>query len=245
MEQNETKDIDEIIEGLAREEEEAAAEPEAPEPEAKEEEKEEPVEPVFKTKEEADNYIAEKVIQALNESKEKEERERQSKEAEKFFDDSYIPKNANDLAANLIPILDKKIRDNIKAEQEHLTAEQQKINTLFDKQTDDLIKGGKLPPQDTDEGKQALGSMLKFGAQYGARDVNMAYDLWSKVPEEFGGGYKIKSEEKEKAKDQRAAAGMVGGLKSADPSKPKPLNYDQRRSTDMDSLIQDALEKTQ
>lgn len=242
-------DIDAELAKFPEEEQEEGltVEPEAPvapeEPEKETPVVPEPVvpEPVFKTKEEADEYINTKIMEALNAAKPAELVKEEAGGA--YFKEGYIPKDLNQLANDLLPIAAQKVREDIRAEEQARIDEQQKINTLFDKQADDLVKAGKLPSIETEEGKKALGNMLKYGAQYGARDVNVAYEMWSKVPEEFGGGYKV-SVAKEKAAAQRKVAGMIGGLKGGEGISVPKTNYDKRVRTDMDSLVQEALDKS-
>jgi len=209
-----------------------------------EETKETPVvepEPLFKTKEEVDEYVSSKFIEAMNKTRSDELSLKEEAEVKQYFKDGYIPKDLNILATDLLPILTKEIEDKINKNKAQKDQQQSEINQTFDQQLDVLVKAGKIPAADTVEGKKALSDMIAIGVKHGKIDIDSSYELWSQIPEELNGGYKTQTVQKQKMNVQKQAAGMVAGLGAGDYS-PAKIDAKKFRTTDLNTLIEEGLE---
>lgn len=75
------------------------------------------------------------------------------------------------------------------------TKDQEKIsenNKVFDTEVDTMAKEGKIADPKTPEGKLVDYLITLTGAKNGLNTMKDAYDLWTKVAPEFGGGYGYK-----------------------------------------------------
>lgn len=87
-------------------------------------------------------------------------------------------------------------RDAIYAIDRTQNVELQKIQSEYDAELDGLFKAGKIPDPKTEEGRLVDKALSNFVIQYNLweRDNPFAeaYDLWSKIPVEHGGGLNYK-----------------------------------------------------
>lgn len=194
----------------------------------------------FKSQEELDAYIAQRTAQAKTPTKDKDsEDEGDEFEIPDFFDKSYRPQDANELARKiaekLLPLAAQSFAKMTAKEKKQV----EETNKALDEQYDSLVSEGKVPKRGTDEAKKVDQTLTTLMLQYKLPDFKSAYDLYSKIPEEHGGGYKTQQRTPVDANKKRAAivAGSRGG--TVQTQSPK-MTYKDLSTKSMDELLEDA-----
>lgn len=220
----------------------------ASDPESEEGKERKPL--VFKTEEEARSYVDKLYEEKQKRAQTDEERASLSEERKKILDpinwfpEGYKADNPGQFAKDLWA----KMSQAAQVEQQMSQEKRQE----YEDQYNELIKEGAVPPLDTEEGKEVRKNIANLGIAHGKSNFREAYALWSMIPEDKGGGYKIggndnseENEAKKQAKrEQKKAASKVGGGSkgSSDVSKGKTgLKYSELKETSLDDLIDKAL----
>jgi|GEM_PF-5963169 len=118
-----------------------------------------------------------------------------------------------------------------------------KIVQNFETEYDNLAKEKTLPTANTDEGRKFKLDLVDFGKKHGKGTYHDAYELWTQVPEQFGGGFKFADqkakevENKEQISKQKAAASGMNATTPSDPPVKKGLAYKQIHENDLDTLL--------
>jgi hypothetical protein len=251
-----TMELDEEVKVEDKESEEKIDEKVDEKVDKKEEEVEEKPFRSFKTPEELDEFIRQEAERrAAKPEKEDKKPERKAVELYKgYFDEKTgkwvgeTPRDWNEFANKIIDAMTPQVAETVQTmstkEREELT----KINQGFDREYNELASKKLVPPLNTKEGTEVNRQISLIGATYGQTNITKAYQLWASIPKDKGGGLDYesgaKAEKDNKAKAQKQAAGKVGSSKGT-PSKQKgkSTSYDKLRSTPIDDLIDEQLEK--
>lgn len=225
--------------------------------EVKEPVEEKPPEPVFKSQEDVDKYLEEKL--AERDAKQKEElsaRAEEEKQPEQpvFFQDGEKPTDWNDALTRAYnkakedAVLEyKKMNE---AEKEAFKEQQKKLDDANKKIQEDfekLVKENKIPELDSEEGKEAQRKIIQFGIKH-RKNVLDAFELLEDIPTDRGGflSAEAKSQVDAKAKldAQKKLAGKVGGgNKGGEKSDTKPkLSPEEYARMDVQDIIEWGLE---
>lgn len=221
--------------------------------EIKEDKLETPTEPykAFKTEAEFNAVLEAERNKTLVEALQKptEPIKEEPTEPVKFFSEDWTPKDWNDYTSALLTnpevrkTLIKGLAPDIKTTLDDMTqaerAELDKVNSEFDKEYDALAVAGKVPERTSDEGKKVDAAISKIGAEYGIGSITKAYELWSKIPEDQGGGYKIATVAKKGFQERKAKSGLIGGGTATPSVNNKPI-YKDIHNKSMDDLIQES-----
>lgn len=141
-----------------------------------------------------------------------------TKELKKIFEGD--PADWDDAARKIINTAKEEIEADIEAKSEATKKAQSEIETRFVEQYNGLVAKHKLPALNTDEGKEMFTKLDKFGGQWKQTSMDDAYNLYTSIPEDKGGGLKV-SEEKKAITEQKKRAGQVGsGAGSESAAKP-------------------------
>ncbi len=203
-----------------------------------------PVQPdvvAFKSKEEIDAYVA-KVVEE-RQQKAEESGEEPPKEPVKLFDDSFVPKNANEFAAEFLekaaPLLAERQAEMTKRERDEV----ERINKDFDEQYTKVAQEKGLPALETPEGQEVNKQIAMLSATYGVDNYNDGYDLWSRTAKEFGGGYESApvAPVKQDMSAQKQAASRIGKSSGEGRTKNSSQNYQDIHNTSLDSLLEKSL----
>src|SRR3990167_1716332 len=211
------------------------------------EEKEEVLE--IKTKKDLDNYLEEKRKEWKSEGATKKEVEEKKEELVQIFKEGELPKDWNDYSTRLIKYLHdhpeklaKSLIPSLQAEFQRITEEEKKVvdsyNKKYDTEYDALAKEGKLPARDTKEGQVIDAKLAQLSIEYNLPDYKAAYDLWVKIPEEFGGGYGVKTS---KMSAQKSRAGQVSGSSKGVSSTKSSRPYKDTHTKSMDDFLENEL----
>jgi hypothetical protein len=197
----------------------------------------------FKSREELDEYLKEK----LEASKKDETPEI---EEIRIFNENELPKDWNDALGRAV----LKAKEETLAEFQKLTkAEKEEVERQkkayedtvagFEAEFKQLSTEGKLPGADTEEFQEARKQIYELGGQYALAKVTDAYNLWSKIPKEHGGGYdpqaQAQADKKAQKQKQKQIASTVGGGSGGDnraSSTPK-MDYVKFHNTDLSELL--------
>jgi hypothetical protein len=139
----------------------------------------------------------------------------------------------------LAKTMSKEVVAEIKTMTDSERAEMDKINKEFDAEYTAIAKKGLVPDLSTKEGQVINQQISLVGATYGLTSITKAYDLWSKLPVENGGGfgYKPQSSAQDSRRDKAALIG--GGRKVSGASTEKPRNYEDIHTKSLDQLVQE------
>jgi hypothetical protein len=193
-----------------------------------------PEEPrVFKTQEEIDAYMDSKLPKAPEEPKPSVQ-----DKIKQILPDDYKPETPTELYAKFKEALVLETKD----DEERANQIQQQ----FDKQYLEVVTKNNLPDPKTDTGKQVKEQIRDLGIRYKANSYNEAYDLWSKLPQKFGGGldYQPPTPEPEPKPDlseQKRRAAMANAIPGGDGggSSNKGLSYSDLAGKDLDTLLEE------
>jgi hypothetical protein len=123
---------------------------------------------------------------------------------------------------------------------------QQKVNEKFEAEYKEVAEANKLPDPSTEEGKKIKDAITNIGVNNGKKNYREAYDLYTKIPEQFGGGFKVidqkkkADDNKKQIEDQKKKAALMGGSTPAGDDKKKGIgmSYEKLHNTDMDNLLE-------
>src|SRR3990167_10753417 len=262
-------------EGFKEIEEKGEVEPE-PEPEKEEvseksEEKPEPIVDTEKIKEEIDEIVEAKKKELAEAGATKEEQKEaedkiyeickyaKNEEGKAFIPKEGMPKDWNHaftvfiqylrdhpdlIAENLAPAILTEVDKISQKDQQRIN----EINKGFDNELKQLHKEGKIPDPTSPEGKEIdLKYLTPLAVKYKLSSMREAYDIWSNIPAERGGGlgYTSKPEEKsvevkkEEVKKQKQVASRAAGSGGGEGNvrKAKTIDYTTLHNTSLDSLL--------
>lgn len=205
----------------------------------------------FNTQEEYDEFVeAQKnktIVENMNKPEEK------PAEPLKFFEDDWKPNDWNNFGNAFInnPVVRKALVDtmspDIKGVLDSLTAKDQKeldtIDKEYDKEYGALATKGLVPKLDTDDGKAVNKQISNIGAEYGVADLPKAYDLWSKIPKEHGGGLEYVAKKTSVQVRKQNSAFLTPPRKAQPSTDKKVTTHEHISNTDMDSLVEEGLEE--
>jgi hypothetical protein len=209
--------------------------------------KAEPEPVVFKTEAEAKAFVekvtAEREAKAAQDAKDKQAAIDAAKtpEEKKYVDENWKPKDWNEgiktAAEAAADILEQRQDKKNKAEKAQREA--------LEKEWDGITEKNKLPARSTPEGQKILKAVFEVGTKYNQRTFTEAFELYSKIPVDQGGGYDpagvAKAAELEKGKTRREAAAKVTGASPAAATKvPIVKDYQTLHNTPVSKLIRDA-----
>lgn len=177
----------------------------------------------FKSEEEAKEFIR----------KQSEENERQkqaaidaaqSPEEKKWVEDNWKPKTWNEGIKTVKDIVKQELKE--EQEEERVKAE----GVRLAKEWDEIVAEKQLPNLSTNEGRAIHDSVVRFGIAAKKQNFKDAYEVWEKVPKQFGGGLdetvsppadpvvQAQEEQKAKAEAARKAASKLGGQNPGGPT---------------------------
>jgi len=232
-------------------------EPEAAEETKPEEPKEEPKEPapyrVFKTQGEFDDYVQAEAEKRAAKTEEPKEEKKPLELFKGYYDEATnkwvgeAPKDWNDFATKIRDVLTPEVAKEVKTMTAAERAEFDKINQEYDEEYNAIAAQGKLPALDTKEGQEANKQISTIGASYGITSITKAYDLWSKIPKDQGGGLDYQPAvdvSKQKLQTQKQKAGLIGSSRGT-PSKQnnKQIPYNKLHFTNTDDLVDERLKQ--
>lgn len=253
--------------GDAEDEEELTIEQEGASVSSEEEEEETPPAPTkeeapkyqFKTEEELEKFLASRTPKPPvppkppKEEEEEEDDDLSKIELFKGYKDpetgkwvGEAPDDWNDFARKIMqqlspkvyaPKILKQIQSMTKKEQ----AELESINAEFDAEFDELATQGLVPARGTKEGDAINAAISILGGQYGLTSIKKAYDIWSKIPKEKGGGLDYKPAPA-KTNPSKMASRMIGSsTKTQNAGKPQnKMSYAKLHSArNIDELLDD------
>jgi len=210
----------------------------------------------FKTQEELDAYVASKAkpepveptepVKPTTEEEDEELAKLEFWKGQRDAEGKWIgeaPKDWNDFARTIIKHLSpQKYAPKLLAEFQKLTVQERKeienINKEFDAEYDDIAAQGLIPARNTKEGEEINKQISTIGGQYGIGSMKKAYELWSKIPKEQGGGLNYAAPTK--PNPSKEASRLVGSSsKTQNAGKTKtPIPYDKLHSArSVDELI--------
>jgi hypothetical protein len=154
------------------------------------------------------------------------------------------PKDWNDLLIRVVKFLSPKVyAPKIIEEIKKMTAAERKevedIDKEFDTEYDVLATEGKVPKRGTKEGDEVNTQISTIGAQFGQTSMTKAFELWSKIPKDQGGGLDYKPGEK-KVNPSKQVSRLVGSSQQTQAAeKPKTkIPYDKLHSArSVDELV--------
>jgi hypothetical protein len=155
-----------------------------------------------------------------------------------------VPKDWNDLLIRVVKFLSPKVyAPKIIEEIKKMTAAEKKevedIDKEFDAEYDALATEGKVPKRGTKEGDEVNTQISTIGAQFGQTSMTKAYELWSKIPKDQGGGLDYKPGEK-KPNPSKQVSRLVGSSQQTQAArKPKTkIPYDKLHAArSVDELV--------
>jgi hypothetical protein len=228
LNQEELDAFAEVLKEPEAEEEELEAtgtggeEEEKEEEEVEEKEEEKKPDAQYLTKDEANEFVQKALADREAAKKDAETGTAEEKAAKqeilKLFPDGYKPTDPNEFASKIVealtPILTQKTIENIG----QMNAAQRKqfddANARLDAEYTEIAKKNGLPELSSEKGQLINGQLATVAAKYGIDNYHEAYELWSKLPAQYGGGFSVADEEKaqkkEALKGQKKAASMVG-----------------------------------
>lgn len=205
--------------------------------------------PVFKTKEEADAWVEDKIKEhdeAVAAQKKEEEEAAKAPPELKFFDPEWKPKNWNDFAVQFFkalvskPELAKTITPIVREELANMSVSErreiEKINEGFNTEMQEMFKEGLIPDPTSPEGIKIDKQISLIGAQMKANNMREAYDRWAKTPLEFGGGYDPGAKRVVSHKQKAGLVSKGGG--SGTPAK-KEKSYKDVHGKSLDTLLEE------
>lgn len=196
----------------------------------------------FKTPEEIQAYVDKRIEEKTKEIppmppvETKKEDAKHPEPPKPIFPEGYEPKDWNEFAAklqeHLVPKTVDTLKEMTKAEQD----EMRRINSGFTQEFSELVSEGKLPDpeKEPDKFQAAEKQILAIGVTYGQESIKTAYDLWSKIPTDKGGGYELPTVEenpkpkldKDALRKQKEAAGRVAGSGGDKQTPSKEIKYE-------------------
>lgn len=174
-----------------------------------------------------------------------------------FFGDNQ-PGNWQDVDKAIAQAYQQAKEDAIKAVEENnakkIQEAEQKQEAIkkavegFEQEYIDLAKEGKIPDLNTEDGKRVKDQIWTIGNKYGSNNIHEAFNTWSQIAAEHGGGYNPQPHktpeqlQKERLDAQKRAASQVGGGGGAPPSsKPTDVTYQDLAAKSLDQLIDEEL----
>lgn len=169
-----------------------------------------------------------------------------------FFEKGWKPADANEFAQalydKLAPILVNDFTKMTERQKQQIVD----YNSQMDEQYNDLAKKHSLPAMDTDEGKKIDAQIASIAVAHGKKDYYEAFDLWSKIPVELGGGYGYKqgtttntttttTTVKPKINLKERAAMVSGGKTVDNAQKNATRSHYDLQTKSLDSLMDEAL----
>ena len=219
------------------------------------EKEEEPPYQQFATKEELDTFIDQEAKRRIDTAKEivKPETATDKPKLELYkgyFDQATnkwvgeAPKDWNDFANRLL----ESITPQVVTELQSMTTKQQQeldvINQEFDREYNELARQKLVPTLTSTEGKEINKQITTIGATYGQSSMTKAYELWSKISKDQGGGLDYTAPVQSKMQAQKQRAGMVASSQGTT-SKPAGMErtYEQLRKKQIDDLIEERIKQ--
>lgn len=193
-------------------------------------------EPFFKSKEEADTYIEDKINARLADIKVPETKEPEPPKDDRFFDEGYKPKDWEDYAEKLFPKFVERMQKMSAAQREKLNQQIAERNKMFDKEIDDLrTKGEPIPARGTKEfeafDKELAGIGMKFK---GVSNMTEAYEIYKAT----------KGTDKGDISDsQKQTASRVGKSGGGSGTVTKDRKYKDVAGRSMDDVMNDVISK--
>lgn len=200
----------------------------------------------FKNKAELATFVQEQLA-TLNSGNTTTEEKKDAKEAldsVKFVEEDWKPANWNEafkfIMENVAPKMREQFREQDAQEKQKTEAELKSINDDFDKEYDGLATQYKLPARTTPEGAEVNRALADFAAKNGLVTYTQAYNLWSKIPKEQGGGFGAAPVKK--VNPSKAAARKIGSSQNGDAAaKGKGKAYSTVHTKSMDQLLEEEL----
>lgn len=144
----------------------------------------------FNSEDEAKDFV--KKIQEEDAAKKKAAIEAaQTPEEKRYIEENWKPIDWNDAAVRLTDVVMQRIEEKTQAEQKAI----EDSNKKLDAEWLELSKQHSIPDRTTDEGKKIHDSVVQVAIRYNLSTFHDAYDLWSKIATDQGGGYKISASE--------------------------------------------------
>lgn len=169
---------------------------------------------VFESEEDAKNFVLK--VQQEQEAAKKAAIDAATTPAEKkYVEENWVPDDWNVALKKAVEIAKKEIRE----EDAAVVKKQEDNAKRLENEWQDLRKLHNLPERNTDEGRQIHDGIVTLGIKHGKTNFKDAYDLWSIVPKDKGGGYDPvaavqeakKAESKQKISAQKKVASKLGG----------------------------------
>ena len=195
----------------------------------------------FKNEDEAKAFVA----KTLKEQKEKEEADKQkaidaakTPEEKKYVEDNWKPKDWNEA----LKVATKAAMDAIREETRNETAKQEETRKKFEEEWDGIVEKNKLPKRDTEEGTKILRQVYEIGIKYHQPNFTTAYELWSSIPTDKGGGLDTgKGIISKNSAQRQAAARVAGNTPSGQQGKTmSPKSYQELHGKSDSQLIREA-----
>lgn len=177
----------------------------------------------FKSEEEAREFVQKQLIES-EKAKQAAIAAASTQEEKERIDKEWKPSDWLHAKKVLGSELKEEIKADLKKEAEE--RRQQEIGQQLQKEWEALAKEKGLPSDKTEKGKAIHDSIVNFGVAAKKTTFKEAYEVWSKVPEQFGGGLKAaaeaeaKQEDKKQVSEQKKAAAKIGGQNSGAGTKP-------------------------
>lgn len=173
----------------------------------------------FKNEAEARAFV-ERTLQEKEAEKQKALDAAKTPEERRFVEDNFKPDNWNEGFKLAVKFAKEEIRAENAAEEKKVADNRKRLQTEWE----DVAKVNSLPSLDTQEGRVVHDQILKIAIAHGKTNFKDAHELWSMIPAEKGGGYKVDAStagaaladaKKAQMSDQKKVAAKVGGQQPA------------------------------
>lgn len=144
---------------------------------------------------------------------------------------------AQEFRKKVVPFVENDIQAKQEAQRKHFEV----LNQRFDREYTEVAKKYNLPALNTPEGQEINKQITTLGAKYNQESITNSAELWKSIPKENGGGMDYTPTKKENP--SKKASAMIGGSSSASTTSAKSnTTYEKLHKTDIDTLIDQALE---
>jgi hypothetical protein len=176
-----------------------------------------PEAPVFKSEDEARDFVV-KIQKEQDKAKQDAIDAARTPEEKKYVEDNWMPETWNEGIKTIRDIIKKELKD------EQDAAQAKSVEEALDRDWNALVKEKNLPALSTQEGKEVHDHIVRYGLAAKKTTFAEAYDVWMKIPKELGGGFDntvapITDSKKETVSAQKKVAAKIGNSNQAEGGK--------------------------
>ena len=138
----------------------------------------------FKTQEEFDKYLNDKVeatIEARKKAKLEEKKKTQTPDEDRIFPEGFKAKDWNEAFTMALPKIEQRVINNISKMSNERKEKLAKIESEYDKELDSIVKSNKDLPQEGKEREDWEAEVAQVGVDYKLTSMKDAYKVWQAV----------------------------------------------------------------